>query len=301
MTRGLLLPAGLVALATLAGSPRARADGPPNTSKHECVEANEAGQDLQQAGKLLGARAKLAVCVTSTCPGPVREDCAARLRDIDKAMPSILFEFTDANGNGVPGVAVTLDGARLADGVAGKPIEVDPGEHLFRFEATGRGPLEKKLTIREGEKNRQERIDFATSTPMIIVSPRQEPSTGPSSNAGSTAGGGTMRLLALVAGGAGVVGLGVGIGAGLAATSKHSTLQGECMDSVCPPTAKAEGDLDSFHSLRTVSAVGYAVGALGLIGGGVLFFVAPTRKRATTAAVVAPWLGLGTAGVRGAF
>ena len=108
-----------------------------------------------------------------------------------------------------------------------------------------------------------------------------------------------MRLLAFAAGGVGVVGLGVGIGAGLAATSKHSTLQRECTGSVCPSTA--QGDIDSFHSLRVVSAVGYAVGALGLVGGGVLFLVAPTRSGATAAAGVTPWLGLGTAGVGGAF
>jgi hypothetical protein len=291
------LTAGLVALAILAASPGARADGP---SKHVCVEASEAGQGLQQAGKLRDARAKLAVCIAQSCPGPVREDCAARLSDIDKAMPSIVFEFTDANGAAVPTVAVNLDGAPIAELGAGKPIDVDPGEHVFRFEAPGQGPLERKLVIRAGERSRQERVAFAPTSPTVVPSPVQRPevSTG-TAPTGSTGGGGPMRALAFVAGGVGVVGLGVGIGIGVAATSKHSTLESECPGSVCPSTAN--GDLDAFHSLRTVSTVGYTLGALGLVGGGVLFFLSRQGKTGSSSASVRPWLGLGSAGVSGSF
>jgi hypothetical protein len=48
--------------------------------------------------------------------------------------------------------------------------------------------------------------------------------------------------------------------------------------------------LDTFHALRTVSTVGYVVGALGVIGGGVLFFATPASKEspATTALYVGP-------------
>ncbi len=296
MNRSSLLLAGLTALAMLAASPGARADGP---SKHECVEASERGQGLQQAGKLRDARAKLAVCVAQSCPGPVREDCEARLREIDTATPSIVFEFKDGNGVDVPGVAVSVDGAPISGQAADKPIEVDPGEHLFRFEAPAQGPVERKLLVGAGEKNRQERVAFASASSAVVTSPvlRPEVSTG-AAPSGSTGGGGPMRALAFVAGGVGVVGLGVGIGVGLAATSKHSTLESECPGMSCPSTAN--GDLDSFHSLRTVSTVGYTLGALGLVGGGVLFFLSRPGKNSTTASV-RPWLGLGSAGVGGLF
>ena len=89
------------------------------------------------------------------------------------------------------------------------------------------------------------------------------------------------------------------MGAGFAATGKHSALEGECHGSTCPTTA--EGDLDSFHPLRMVSTVGYTIGAAALIGGAVLFFVLSPRKTGTATATLHPWVGLGSAGVGGTF
>jgi len=297
MSRSSLLPAGLAVLTMLAASTGARADNPANPSKHECVEASEAGQHLQQTAKLGDARTKLTVCVAESCPGPVREDCARRLEDVSKAMPSVLFAFKDASGDDVPAVVVSVDGAPIADRAAGKSIEVDPGDHLFRFEAPGQGPTERRLTLREGEKNRQERVAFAPLSPATASppAPRVEVSTGTSRNGEAT---GPMRVIAFAAGGAGVIGLGVGIGAGLAATSKHATLAGECQSNGACPTS-AQGDLDSFHSLRTATTVAYVIGAAGVIGGVVLWLTAPSnREHGATAQL---WLGPASAGIGGRF
>jgi hypothetical protein len=297
MSRTSLLPAGLTALAMLAVSPGARADGPPTPSKHECVEASEAGQDLQQARKFRDARTKLALCVAQSCPGPVREDCAARLRDVDKAMPSIVFEFKDVNGDEVPGVGVSVDGATIVDHLGGAALPVDPGEHTFTFDAAGR-TTERKLVVVEGVKLRREVIVLGAPAPATSppTAQRPESTTGTPANGG----GGTMRLLAFVAVGVGVVGLGVGIGAGLAATSKHSTLEGECPHAPSCPTS-ASGDLDSFHTLRTASTVSYVIGAVGVVGGAVLFLTTLSRKTSTSTAGVHPWIGLGSAGLSGRF
>jgi allophanate hydrolase subunit 1 len=65
----------------------------------------------------------------------------------------------------------------------------------------------------------------------------------------------------------------------------------------CPPSE--QGDLDAFHSMRTVSTVSYVVGAIGLVAGGVLWLTAPPAHPARASAQV--WLGPGSAGIGGRF
>jgi hypothetical protein len=63
----------------------AQADGTEPT-KQECVAANEAAQDLRRAGKLHGAKQKLLVCMSNSCPKAVRDDCAQQLGEVEKAL-----------------------------------------------------------------------------------------------------------------------------------------------------------------------------------------------------------------------
>ncbi|MGO9834872.1 MAG: hypothetical protein ACLP1X_11695 [Polyangiaceae bacterium] len=276
----------LVLAATLATSP-AVAD----PTKVQCIAANDHAQEFRQAGKLGKAREQLVVCVAQSCPGPVRDDCAQRLDEVDKAMPTIVFEVKDASGNDVSAVTVTMDGQPLAQKLNGVAVAVDPGEHRFVFEAAGSPSTERTLLLHEGEKGRRERIVLGAAQPTatLATQPEGKPATQPR-------GGRTPPVLAIVVGGVGVAGLVVGAVTAVAATSKHGTLQGECNGSVCPPSA--QGDLSSFHTLRTVSAIGYVVGAAGILGGAGLWFFAPSRPNDTSARV---WVGPASAGVMGAF
>ena len=113
-----------------------------------------------QNGKWIDAERKLATCMAASCPIPVREDCAQRLVDVGRAIPSIVFEWKDRAGNPVRLARVTMDGQALPDALAGKPVRLDPGEHRFAFEADGLSPVEKSLTMREGEQGRKETIVF---------------------------------------------------------------------------------------------------------------------------------------------
>jgi len=273
----------LVAAALLAPSWASAAD----PTKQECVSANDSAQDLRRAGRLREARERLALCLSASCPGPVREDCAQRLDEVDRAMPSVVFEAKDAARNDLSAVRVTIDGQPLTEKLEGAAVAVDPGPHRFVFEAEGLPKTEKALVLHEGEKGRRERIVLAAAQP---APPRAtQPATG----------GGSPPVLAIAAGGVGVVGLAVGIGVGLAGTSKHSTLNGECntANGTCPPSAA--NDLDSFHTLRAVSTVGYVVGALGIVGGGVLFFAMPASKESPASTGL--YVGPASCGLAGTF
>ena len=281
---------GLLVLSAMLTSATALA-APP--TKEQCIAANEAVQYLREAHKLREAREKLLLCVSEACPGPVREDCAQRLDEIGKATPSVAFEVKDSVGNDVDGVKITMDGQPLA-GIPGTAIELDPGEHTFVFEAAGLAKVEKKLVVVEGVKGRREtvRMGDGKAEPQPVFS-----TSAPSRQEGSVRSGGPP-VFAWAAFGVGGAGLVLGITAGLVAGGKHSTLQGECDNSTntcAPPFA---GDLDAFHTWRTVSTVGYVVGALGVAGGAVLWFTAPKASNTSATRV---WLGPSSAGVVGAF
>src|ERR1700687_125410 len=105
---GLLL--GIVLTASTS-----RADEP---TKQECIAANEGAQALRQAGKLREARTKLSVCMASSCPGPVREDCGPRLEDLQPAMPTVVFDIKDPAGRDLLDVNLSIDGGPAGTAVA---------------------------------------------------------------------------------------------------------------------------------------------------------------------------------------
>jgi hypothetical protein len=90
----------------------------------------------------------------------VRDDCARRLDELDKAQPTIVFEVKDASGRDVTDVKVTMDGKALTERLNGRPVPVDVGEHFFTFEVDVQPPvtLTRTLVLAEGEKGRRERI-----------------------------------------------------------------------------------------------------------------------------------------------
>jgi hypothetical protein len=151
-------------------------------TKEACIAANERGQDLKSNGKLQSARIALLVCMDNACPGPVREDCARLLEEVNKAQPSIVFEAKDGGGNDLSNVRVLMDGLLLVDRLDGKAINIDPGPHRFRFEASGAEPVERRFIIREGEKARVERIVLAqrpADPPPPVKPPPPPPRSDP--------------------------------------------------------------------------------------------------------------------------
>jgi hypothetical protein len=259
----------LVAFGALLLPCYARAAEP---TKQECIAANDAAQDLRRAGKLHEARDKLALCVATSCPGPVREDCGQRLTEVDSVMPTVVFEAKDGAGNDLVAVTVTMDGQRLIDRLTGLPMQLDPGEHRFVFEATGLPSTEKTIVVREGERDRRERVVFGQATAALPTPPSQ--STTPF--APSASDGDTQRTIAFVLGGAGVVGLAVGSVLGLVSKSSYDhALQTECGHNPngCSPQGIQDGQ--SAHGQAAASTVAFVAGGVLLGAGAVLYFTAP--------------------------
>jgi len=262
----------------------------------ECLSANEASLTARSQNKLRDARAKLLTCAARSCPGDVRDECIRGVNEINAALPTVVFEAKDAAGADLIAVKVTMDGEVLTDHLEGAAIAVDPGAHAFSFETPGHPKAEKRFLIREGEKGRRERIVLgAGSAGEGSGAPGATLTSSPATPESPSGGLGGRRIGALVAAGAGVVALGIGIKFGLDSKSKHDAAKNVCPDPQCPDMNGVNLWNDAI-SAGNISTVGFIAGAVAIAGGAALWVLgAPDSSGATTQV----GLGPGTLQLRG--
>ena len=289
MTR--TLTAVSMAVAGMLSMPEglARAADPTNA---DCLAASEASLKSGNEHKLRAERSQLLVCAAPNCPADIRKECSRRVDEVNAQIPTIIFAAKDASGADISAVKVTMDGEVLAERLEGTALSIDPGEHTFTFEMAGQPPVFKKLLIQEAQKDRREIISLgaATTTP----GPGPQPTTGQPPSApppppDDGGGMGTQKILALVAGGIGVVGIGVGTAFGVMAMSKKNDAQSACSGSCA--TQDGVNKWSNAGSTGDVSTVGFIVGGVGLAGAAVLWFTAPSGGASTQ-------VGFGPGGVQ---
>jgi hypothetical protein len=277
----------------LAGSASAA-----DPTKDQCIDANEASQAMRKAEKLHDAEQKLLVCVSASCPGPVRDDCAQRLTEVRAATPTVVFVVKDDADQDLTDVHVTIDGQPLTDKLDGLAIPIDPGPHRFAFASSGRTKEERALVIREGEKDRHERVVLVSAaTPPAAAANATVPEAAPTAAEAPARDGKGQRIAGIAVGGAGVVGLVVGSVLGLASNSKYKDAVTHCpvgQPSMCDPTGVDEGQ--SAHSEAAASTVVFVVSAAFVAGGALLYFTAPKSNVTVTPTVGAQSAGLAVGG-----
>jgi hypothetical protein len=271
----------------------ARADEP---TTRDCLAAYEDSVKLKNAGHLRATRGKLLVCSSESCPADIRGECIWRVREVDAAMPTVVFEVKGAPGeDDLSDVTVSMDGEVVATRLEGTALFVDPGPHKFTFEAAGHPKLEKQLTMIEGDKVRREQIRLApAATPRasasaapppaaIAVAPpppeieaRHAPRAEPAPRLGAE------RTAALVAGGVGVGALAVGAIFGWIAISRRDTADDACPDK-CANAAQQQL-WNRAASAGNVSTIAALVGVAALAAGVTLWVVgkAPAEGGAGT-------------------
>jgi hypothetical protein len=246
-------------------------------TKQKCAANSESAQDLRRAGKLHEARASFAACTAASCPGPIREDCAQRLKDIEAAMPTVVLEAKNAAGHDLSAVRVTMDGTLLREELDGTAIAIDPGEHTFAFEASGFRKTEDTAVVREGERDRRVRVVLESLAPA----------SGIARDAPRSVDRDPRRPLGLALGLAGGAGIAVGAVVGLVAKATYdNALQAECGGDPNRCTPQGTKDGQTAHSQATASTVALVAGGVLLAGGAVLYFTAPNGRDVTVAATV---------------
>jgi hypothetical protein len=146
----------------LAGTAGAQPAAPP-PSDDRCLAAYEQGQRLRLKHELREARAEWLLCAREPCPERFRAQCLEWFDEVDKLVPSVVIAI---EGNpAATEVRVLVDGVVVAERLDGTPIEVNPGEHVFRFEPKGGAASEQRVLINAGQKTRALTIVAAPSAP----------------------------------------------------------------------------------------------------------------------------------------
>ncbi len=206
------------------------------------------------------------------------------------------------NAARVPGLKVARDGLLLTDSSFGVAIPVDGGEHVVEATAPGYEPWRK--VVRVAPENGRESIEVSTLVAVggpapAAAPPPSQAATAPPPGPSDRGSGGTQRTIGWVAGGLGLVGLGVG-----SVFLVRRNGKAEESSTICPSNigcaagsqAAVDGLNGDARAAQTISLVGFIGGGVALATGAVLILTASNKSK-REAYLVTPLLGPSAAGL----
>jgi hypothetical protein len=241
------------------------------------------------------------------------------------ALPRIAHLKIRIDGVTADKVTATVDGAPVSSALFDVGRPTDPGAHEVQASAQGFKTATATVTLADGsESTASLHLDpdpnaaAAAATTGAATGGAASAATGaPAPQAGgqpaaAPAGATTAApaqtgappaahppvaaIAMLVVGG---VGVGIGTVFGVLAMGAKSTLDGECGSSkkACPK----QSDINALNTDALVSDIGFGVGVVGLAIGTVMLVTHKSTETGSTRKGVVPWVGLGSAGLRGTF
>jgi hypothetical protein len=230
--------AAACSIVVLTGARSSRAAG---ESKVRCAAAYEQAQELRRQDKLAASREQLRIC-EATCPRALAADCKRWDGELDALTPTVRLRATDAQGHPID-ARVLMDGVLLVNKAADNPVEVETGDHTFRFESATGATEEAKVTLHGGERDKEIAVVFgaAPAPAPLPVAPAEEPRSVPAAT--------------WVLGSIGVAGLGVGLGLTLDGHVQANHLQSTCSPA-CEPS--------KVNAIATLYDVAWVSGGVGL-------------------------------------
>lgn len=201
----------------------------------------------------------------------------------------------------IEGLTVVQAGVTTNPAVWGSAVPVDPGEIEVVVSAPGYEAFEATITVEKQSK------DASLEVPPLVKLPEPEvlPTTGSASGNSATlqdrADRRTLQLTTgFVAGGLGIIGIGLGSVYGVMALNKDQDANDVCgNDTVCP--AGSSGQQDSLDAVKfgNISTGAFVAGGVLLASGAVLVLTAP--KKQSLAVRISPTLGGGRLALGGSF
>ena len=272
----------------------ARAD-----DKEACIAASEGAQKLRGERRFAAAREQFLLCARETCPSVIRKDCTEGLIDLDKRTPTVSLRARDARGGDLADVAVFVDGVLVVSALDGKAIPLDPGVHALKFASSGHVPVEQRIVVSEGERDRPVVVTLVSASSPIEAAP------DPAVSAPAPAVPSTKRPLAVgayVVTGVGLAAVGVGAVLYVVGLKQRSADLG----GACGSAAQCDSERSSISAKLVAGDVLTGVGAAAVATGVVWAFVhyASSPKegaRAATSVTALPLAGGGFGSVSLAF
>lgn len=213
-----------------------------------------------------------------------REEAAAAK---EKALEAKLTKVRVVVNDKTPGLALTRDGFSVGEAQWGTALPIDPGEHAFTAKAPGKIDWTQTVSI-VGEGKTTDvvvpELGEAPKPPPPVVPPMTSapppPVTQPQPTELQSSGINAQKAWAVVAGGVGILGLGVGAGFGASAISKWHEASAKCPNDRCTDPSSLSTGKDAGRA-ADLSTVLVGVGAGALIAGIVLWITAPKSDHKT--------------------
>jgi hypothetical protein len=190
----------------------------------------------------------------------IADSAAERARDLDKKIPRLnVTVAADAPAD----ARVTVDGAAVP---TGRPLELDPGDHVVQATATGMKPFEGHVKLGEGG-----------DTPFAVTFEPGGPAEPPPGSK-------SHKTLAYVAIGAGGALLVTGVVMLLVREGDISSINDSCPGGVCPTSTQS--DIQSKQDqAKLFGPLGVTLGVVGAAAAGVgvyLLLKHPSASSAST-------------------
>ncbi len=225
--------------------------------------------------------------------------------ELGARVPQLRIVLRGADGGGP--ITVTVDGADVPAATLIAPRKVNPGSHTVVARAAGRERREQ-ITLRERE-TKEVLLDLAVGTSPAQAPPSAAPAATPATardpsdkapeNEPPSDPSSAPRIL--LWSGVAVAGVGalVGTVTGVMSLSAVSSAKSGCTDGkLCPPPTYA--DIDRARSLGNVSTAAFVLAGGGVALAVVGYLLGRGAPR-TPETALTPYLGPGSAGVRGSF
>ena len=181
----------------------------------------------------------------------------------------------------VAGLRVERDGVDVGRAAWGSPLPVDPGNHSIVANAPGRMPWRTTVQVPAGGAH------VTITVPPLADLNRSDHAAGarPTPGTPSRTGDG-QRIAAYIAGGAGIIGLGVGTYFGVRSIEDHNEARNHCHGKLCDPQGVEL--TDGAIGAGNASTVAFAAGTLALGVGLVLWLAAPSSPKGAQRGIVRP-------------
>lgn len=192
---------------------------------------------------------------------------------------------------------VHVGGAEYPRDKWAKPTPMKSGQVEILVESKSKPPVKMGVTLNAGDKPA---IDFDVlapppsaipSTPGVVTPPPAQPTDTKSGGASKK----TLRTAAFIAGGVGVVGLGMFVIQGIRSNSTYSDLELHCGAGPCKANRQTEVDRGKVQ--QTMANIGLIVGITGVAAGTTLFILSRGGKTETGKAAPKVEVGIGPTSV----
>ena len=249
-----------------------------------CSDAYTKGQEERLAGRLFSARAQFHICDDSTCPNAIVQDCRRWTAEVEADLPTITVKAANLSGDRIENLNFWVDGTLVPRDELERPVVVDAGPHVFRFEAPGFEPVQLERSMEpENRGVAVEAVLHPLSKPPTPSAALQEhalqqepPAPRPSK---------AFPVAAATLTGVGVVALGGALYFGLSAQHQFNELK-DGQDACAPTCTPAQRK--SVDNKALISDIALGVSAVAFGAAAWVFFSSGPDPQAKTALGLEP-------------